>query len=88
MACDSSVTKVVELDATRIVMEHRFLRDSDQKMLTRGVCELSFIDERSGAAVPVPSSILRGLCADPSQHIPKNAISSIFGGGKRDSDPQ
>ena len=81
------VTKLVELDATRIVMEHRFLRDSDQKMLTRGVCELRFIDERSGATVPVPPSILKGLCADPSQHIPKNAISSIFGGGKRDTPP-
>ena len=75
------VTKLVELDASRIVMEHRFMRDRDQKMLTRGVCELGFLDVATGAPVPVPPSLLRGLAADPAQHIPRNAISSVFGGG-------
>lgn len=75
------VTKLVELDGSRIVMEHRFLRDRDKKMLTRGVCELGFLDISTGALVPIPSTILRGLPADTAQHIPRNAISSIFGGG-------
>ncbi len=75
------VTKVVELDASRIVMEHRFIRDRDKKMLTRGVCELGFLDVATGALVPVPPTLLKGLAADTVQHIPRNAISSIFGGG-------
>ena len=75
------VTKLVELDGSRIVMEHRFLRDRDKKMLTRGVCELGFLDVSTGALVPIPPTILRGLAADTAQHIPRNAISSIFGGG-------
>jgi len=64
------VSKILELDATRIVLEHRFMRDRDQKMLTRGVCELSFVAGSDGRTVPIPACILRGLAADSCDPSP------------------
>ena len=76
------VSKILELDATRIVLEHRFMRNRDQKMLTRGVCELSFAADSDGRTVPIPASILRGLAADscdpsPPTHTPLHTTVTI-----------
>ena len=35
------VSKIVELNESTMVMEHRFMRNKDGKMLTRGVCGAS-----------------------------------------------
>ena len=69
-------------------MEHRFIRDRDKKMLTRGVCELGFLDISTGAQVAIPPTLLKGLAANTAQHIPRNDISSIFGGGAEPSTSQ
>lgn len=87
------VTTIAELSSATVVLEHKFMRDSDNKMLTRAVCEVGFVQRCVGAEAKagagpgealasIPPGLLCGsTAADTTQHVPRTAVSSIFGGG-------